>query len=33
MGTESSKVPSLLICVDVHPSVDYITFDFLHKVH
>ncbi len=29
---DSGKVSSSLICIGFHPSVDYITFDFLHKV-
>ncbi len=32
MGADSGKVSSLLVYISVHSPVDYVSFDFLHKV-
>jgi hypothetical protein len=32
MGANSCEVSFSLISVGVHPSVNYVSFDFLHKV-
>ncbi len=32
MGADSGKVSSLLVYICVHSPVDYVSFDFLHKV-
>jgi hypothetical protein len=32
VGADSGKVSSLLVCISVHSHVDYVSFDFLHKV-
>ncbi len=32
MGADSCRVSSLLVCNSVHSPVDYVSFDFLHKV-
>ncbi len=33
MGTDSGQDSSSLVCIGVHPSVNYIALDFLHKVN
>jgi hypothetical protein len=33
MGVDSGRVSSLLVCISVHSPVDYVLFDFLHKVN
>ncbi len=32
MGADSGGVSSLLVYISVHSPVDYVLFDFLHKV-
>ncbi len=32
MGANSGRVSSLLVYISVHSPVDYVSFDFLHKV-
>jgi hypothetical protein len=32
VGADSGRVSSLLVCISVHFPVDYVSFDFLHKV-
>jgi hypothetical protein len=32
VGADSGKVSSLLVYISVHSPVDYVSFDFLHKV-
>jgi hypothetical protein len=29
VGTDSGKISSLLVCISIHPSVNYVSFDFL----
>jgi hypothetical protein len=32
VGTNSGEVSCSLVCIGVHSSVNYVSFDFLHKV-